>query len=68
MSEQKRFCSICQRPFADHDDEGHNAQPVNARRCCADCNRYVVIPARINIRHLSDADRAAWRRFQGLEG
>jgi hypothetical protein len=26
--------------------EGHNAAPVNDGRCCGDCNRMIVIPAR----------------------
>jgi hypothetical protein len=38
-------CSICGRPFTGY---GHNAWPVNAGRCCEECNVTVVIPARID--------------------
>jgi hypothetical protein len=36
-------CSICEAPYSGF---GHNAWPVNGRRCCDDCNEKVVIPAR----------------------
>lgn len=40
-------CSIC---FGELGDPwGNNAEPVNAGRCCANCNFRVVIPARIRI-------------------
>lgn len=41
-------CSICQK-FDIVDGYGNNAQPVNNGRCCNDCNRTVVIPARLDI-------------------
>jgi hypothetical protein len=41
-----KICSICQRVFTEF---GNNAQPVNAGRCCDECNNAVVIPARINM-------------------
>tara|TARA_R100000353_G_scaffold79411_1_gene59830 strand:- start:249 stop:455 length:207 start_codon:yes stop_codon:yes gene_type:complete len=28
-------------------DQGNNAQPIDDGRCCNDCNRKVVIPARM---------------------
>ena len=43
-------CSIC---FNDIEvepsgwNQGHNAAPVNAGRCCGDCNELVVIPTRM---------------------
>lgn len=47
-------CSICfkeieiQRFPNGHEwKEGHNAQPINNGRCCADCNNRTVIPARM---------------------
>ena len=28
-------------------DQGHNAEPVKIGRCCNNCNKTVVIPARL---------------------
>jgi hypothetical protein len=44
-------CSICQLDIdvQPHWDQGHNAEPVNAGRCCTRCNDTVVIPARLAI-------------------
>lgn len=39
------ICSICQREKIGH---GNNAHPVNDGRCCDECNRTVVWPARAN--------------------
>lgn len=41
-----KACSICQRQFA---GMGNNAQPVNDGRCCDECNREIVVRARIVI-------------------
>jgi len=43
-------CSICHNAIAVQANawaEGHNAEPVNAGRCCDTCNATVVIPTRI---------------------
>jgi hypothetical protein len=49
-------CSICQQPFSMTNcfnpytvKYGNNAQPVNDGKCCDECNRDIVIPARIVI-------------------
>jgi len=44
-------CSICKGEIAVTDygwSEGHNAQPVNAGRCCDTCNWTVVVPMRMS--------------------
>lgn len=48
--EEPIICSICQMPIEEKGGwaHGNNAQPVNAGRCCDECNDMVVIPARIN--------------------
>lgn len=38
------ICSICQRTYVGW---GNNAWPMNAGRCCDDCNSFIVIPARM---------------------
>jgi hypothetical protein len=38
-------CSIC---GADYEGWGNNAHPVNAGRCCDQCNWKVVVPARLS--------------------
>jgi hypothetical protein len=45
------MCSICQRPIAPEGTwlGGNNAQPVNAGRCCRECNETIVLPARIRL-------------------
>jgi hypothetical protein len=43
--DDRQPCSICGRMFTAR--ESNNVQPVNSGRCCDDCNRDVVIPARI---------------------
>lgn len=46
-------CSICQEPIPPEGPpehpwvDGHNAEPINAGRCCGHCNATVVLPARI---------------------
>ncbi|MGF6427343.1 hypothetical protein [Bradyrhizobium elkanii] len=40
----RKRCSICFGPLGRH--MGNNADPVNNGRCCDDCDRTVVIPAR----------------------
>jgi hypothetical protein len=40
-------CSICQCQLTAAFN--HNAQPVNAGRCCDECNMRVVIPYRLLI-------------------
>ena len=42
MTEQPK-CAICGKSYTGH---GHNAEPFPGR-CCDECNRTVVIPARI---------------------
>jgi hypothetical protein len=37
------FCSICGEIY---EGVGHNAYPVNAGRCCVECNMNVVLPRR----------------------
>ena len=39
-----RKCSICGKEIKGY---GHNADPVNAGRCCSECNTLYVIPLRI---------------------
>jgi hypothetical protein len=45
------LCSVCKTPILPHPISGwaggNNAQPVNAGRCCDDCNNNVVIPLRL---------------------
>jgi hypothetical protein len=40
-------CSIC-RATVEH-GYSHNARPVNAGRCCSECNYDHVIPARMHF-------------------
>ena len=55
-------CSICQKEAEGY---GNNPQPVNSGKCCDDCNRSVVIPARMNQiqkrreEEIKEADRKA---------
>jgi hypothetical protein len=55
-------CSICQKQAEGY---GNNPQPVNSGKCCDDCNRSVVIPARMNQiqkrreEEIKEADRKA---------
>ena len=37
-------CSICGDSYYGY---GNNADPINAGRCCNQCNSLVVIPARV---------------------
>lgn len=37
-------CSICGAKYVGF---GHNAQPINNKRCCDVCNEIKVIPARL---------------------
>jgi len=49
---KKPICSICQKeiqPDENSWDGTNNAEPVNDGRCCHDCNRTVVVPARIRL-------------------
>jgi len=39
-----QHCSICGEIYKGY---GHNAQPINAGRCCGLCNDLVVIPERL---------------------
>jgi len=41
----RKICSICQSTYTGW---GNNAAPVNAGRCCDECNDFVVIPARLH--------------------
>lgn len=46
------ICSICHKPIpVEHGTwtKGHNAQPVNAGRCCWECNERIVVPARVRV-------------------
>jgi hypothetical protein len=51
-------CSICKKPIPAEGDwvHGHNAMPVNDGRCCGDCNKTIVIPARLG--DFSEKERA----------
>jgi hypothetical protein len=40
-----QVCSICQREYEGY---GNNAQPINAGRCCDECNKLVIM-ARLNM-------------------
>jgi hypothetical protein len=40
----KNICSICGGRYV---GVGHNAIPINDGLCCGDCERFVVIPARV---------------------
>ena len=49
-------CSICKEKIDEqitkntntvYWTEGHNAEPINAGRCCTECNNNVVIPFRV---------------------
>jgi|TARA_B100000315_G_C14396288_1_gene504356 hypothetical protein len=49
-------CSICKEKIDEqitkntntvYWTEGHNAEPINAGRCCTECNNNVVIPIRL---------------------
>lgn len=46
--EKSQICSICRLRYT---GLGNNAWPVNARRCCDNCNWMIVIPARIAMTH-----------------
>lgn len=49
-TEVRKICSICEGPIDVQGGtwrDGHNAQPVNAGRCCTRCNNNVVIPERL---------------------
>ena len=41
-----KLCSICHDTYIGW---GNNAEPVNAGRCCDECNDFVVVPARIRM-------------------
>jgi len=53
MKMERRQCSICcDTVFApcwgeEEASWGNNAHPVNAGRCCDQCNALVVLPARL---------------------
>ncbi len=53
-------CSICTGPIGIEPsgwDGGHNAEPLNAGRCCAYCNDNFVVPVRIRRVHVQE-----WRK------
>lgn len=62
------ICSICFNdiPVVGGWTDGNNADPVNAGRCCDDCDNNVVIPARLTMmaRKLSAETYTAMRREQ----
>lgn len=43
-AEKPKKCSICAGLYT---GLGNNAQPINAGRCCNECNTFVVVPTRI---------------------
>jgi len=53
MKMERRQCSICgdnalARCWGEEEASwGNNAHPVNAGRCCDQCNALVVLPARL---------------------
>lgn len=51
MTEKRIRCSICKRridiELISGWTQGNNAQPINAGRCCNDCNAMFVIPERL---------------------
>jgi len=66
-------CSICGLVIKPHPvsgwDKGHNAQPVNAGRCCDVCNELIVIPRRIadmmlNPNNEPDSEHNKWQGDQ----
>lgn len=46
MAMTQKTCSICKKKYSGF---GNNAEPVNNKRCCDDCNGRVVIPARLKM-------------------
>ncbi len=44
------ICSICHKPYEGH---GNNAEPINDRRCCDDCNSFVIFE---RIRQMKSSD------------
>lgn len=58
-------CSICQLEFTGW---GNNAEPINAGRCCDDCNKGIVIPARINAMMERDRKSRAQKIAEKLKG
>ena len=42
--EEKHICDICGKLYTGY---GNDAYPVYDGKCCNDCNRLVVIPARL---------------------
>lgn len=61
MKYEENVCSICFKEFKGF---GNNAMPVNEGRCCDECNRTVVLTARINrVRSMSKA-RVVMRKMK----
>lgn len=62
------ICSICFNdiPVVGDWSCGNNADPINAGRCCDDCDNNVVIPARLTMmaRRLSAETYEAMQREQ----
>lgn len=43
---KKYICCICGKEFEGY---GNNPAPIKGDRCCDDCNKSVVIPARLKL-------------------
>lgn len=60
---EQLICAICGKPITD-DPYGHNPWPVAEGRCCTECNRNVVIPARMFLNaffnEIGDGPMRAW--------
>ena len=51
----KKICCICGKPFKEW---GNNPWPVKQEgQCCNECNRNVVLPARVREIRKRDANR-----------
>lgn len=55
------ICSICGEPIVPHPLSGwaggNNAMPINAGRCCEDCDWMYVIPERIRRSYSQTKER-----------
>jgi hypothetical protein len=50
---QKNICCLCKKEM--REDEGNNANPLSNQKCCDECYKKRVIPAR--VRSLQKLDK-----------